>query len=52
MDQDPQKPAEASSEPDVAKPLEEADLDVVTGGLASVAGAALRTDPACVTAGG
>ena len=49
MDQDKPKPADVSSEPDVTTPIEEADLDVVVGGLASNVGSAARADPSCVT---
>lgn len=48
MDQKDQKPAEAPLEADVDKPLEETDLDVVTGGLTSgVVGGG--SDPGCIT---
>ena len=49
MDQKDQKPADVSSDPDVEKPLDEADLDVVTGGLTSVGGVGGGSDPGCIT---
>ena len=49
MEQNEKKPAEVSSDPKVETPLEEADLDIVTGGLSSGIGSGLTSEPSCVT---
>jgi hypothetical protein len=49
MEQNEKKPAEVSSDPKVETPLEEADLDIVTGGLSSSIGSGLASEPSCVT---
>jgi hypothetical protein len=48
LHQNEQKPAEASSQPEVETQLEEADLEVVTGGLISTGGAGAG-DGSCIT---
>jgi hypothetical protein len=51
VDQDQQKPAEVTSEPDVETSLDDTDLDVVVGGLIS-RGGAIPDDGGCITSVG